>query len=197
MQNFLPFISYAVIASFTPGPNNIMSLSCGVKYGYKIALRFILGVTSGFVIIMLASAYLNIMLYNILPKIKVLMYIFGSLYMLYLAYNMIKPRSSKKLATDYSVCSFKNGMVLQFINPKAILYGITITSSFIIPYYTANIVLISFSVALALLAFIATSSWALFGSIFQKFIAKYNKAFNIVMALLLLYCAVTLILEIF
>ncbi len=95
MQNFLPFISYAIISNFTPGPNNIMSLSCGVKYGYKKTLKFIFGITSGFVIIMLASMYLNMALYAILPKIRIYMYILGSLYMLFLAYKVLKSKPVK------------------------------------------------------------------------------------------------------
>ncbi len=84
-------------------------------------------------------------------------------------------------------------MTLQFANPKVILYGITVISNFIIPYYKSNLSLIFFSIFLASLAFISTSCWALFGVFLEKFLVKYRKPFNIVMGLLLIYSAVSML----
>ncbi|WP_312815044.1 hypothetical protein [Sedimentibacter sp.] len=40
MPNLSAFISYAFITSFTPGPNNIMSMTNATKYGFKKSLPF-------------------------------------------------------------------------------------------------------------------------------------------------------------
>ncbi|MGB8272845.1 MAG: lysine transporter LysE, partial [Priestia megaterium] len=37
--------------------------------------------------------------------------------------------------------------------------------------------------------------WSLFGSVFQKFLSKYKSQFNIVMALLLMYSAVSILIK--
>ena len=68
--------------------------------------------------------------------------------------------------------SFFAGMLLQFVNPKGILYGITAVSTFIIPYHTSNFSLLFFSLFLAFVGFISTISWSVFGSMFQKFLSK-------------------------
>jgi len=81
------------------------------------------------------------------------------------------------------------------LNIKIILYGITAISSFIIPYYKSSISLILFSILLAFVGFLGTSCWAAFGAIFQKFISNYEKQFNIVMSLLLVYCAVSIFIK--
>lgn len=44
--------------------------------------------------------------------------------------------------------------------------------------------------------FLCTLLWALFGAVFEKFFKKYSKIVNAVMALLLVYCAVTMVLDI-
>lgn len=47
---------------------------------------------------------------------------------------------------------------------------------------------------LAIIGFMGTFSWSIFGSIFKKLLATYRTQFNIVMALLLVYSAATIVL---
>ncbi len=95
---------------------------------------------------------------------------------------------------DKSLYKFKDGFALQFVNPKVILYGITIMSTFILPNYTSYIILVFVAVSLALVALLSTSTWGLCGATFHKLLKKHGKVVNIVMALLLVYTAVSLFL---
>lgn len=203
MFNLSAFLSYAFVVSFTPGPNNIISLASATKYGFRKTLRFILGVFIGFFMIMLLCSYFNLLLFNIMPKVKIFMGLLGAVYMTYLAIKIIKSReqnsnsntdktTSKSNVDGNDINSFFTGVTMQFINPKVILYGITVISNFIIPYYNSNISLVLFSFFLALVGFMATSCWALFGSLFNRFLSKYRKQFNIIMGLLLLYSALSI-----
>jgi len=63
-----------------------------------------------------------------------------------------------------------------------------------VPYYRSTPVLVGFAAALALLSLVATSCWALFGAVFQRFMAENHKVVGYVMAALLVYCAVSLFL---
>lgn len=192
MSNLIPFLSYVFVVTFTPGPNNIMAMVNANKFGYRQTLKFLIGIFSGFTIIMLLATYFCRSLYNLLPKVKVIMGIIGATYMIYLAYKIIT--SSNQITKDQKhLNSFFTGMLLQFINPKVILYGITVVSSFIIPHYQTNITLFYFSLVLASVAFVSTSCWALFGIIFEKFLSKYRTSFNLVMSLLLIYSAISIL----
>ena len=117
------------------------------------------------------------------------MSILGGLYLMYLAVKIMlnKPRGKDK--DEKEMNSFSSGLVLQFINPKTILYGITAISTFVIPYYDSDASLLLFSMLLGFIGFLSTSSWAIFGALFQTFLKKYETAFHIVMGLLLMYCA--------
>ena len=86
--------------------------------------------------------------------------------------------------------TFKAGFYMQLINPKLILYGITVFSNFIIPTYQSIQPLILFVLFLAIVGLIATSCWAYFGVIFRTFFAKYDRVLNLAMGLLLLYTAI-------
>jgi len=207
MFNLGAFISYVFVVTFTPGPNNIMSMANGSKFGYKKTLQFISGISTGFFVVMVLSSYFNLVLFNLMPKIKIFMGILGAGYMMYLAIKIMKSngqidkdneeiidesKTNKFSKGENKLNSFFTGMTMQFVNPKAILYGITVVSIFIIPYYKSNVSLLLFSIFLALVAFLSTSSWALFGSLFNKFLSKYRKQFNIVMGLLLIYSALSI-----
>ncbi|ADL08858.1 LysE family transporter [Thermosediminibacter oceani] len=193
MPNLTAFLSYVFVTTFTPGPNNIMAMTNGNQFGFKKALNFILGVTTGFAIIMLLCNYLNLLLFNLMPKVGVFMKLLGSSYIIYLAIKILKSNSDENDSPRDSMSTFLNGMLMQFINPKVILYGITVTSNFIIPYYKSNTTLFLFSIFLAFVGFLSTSCWALFGAVFQKFLSEYRKPFNIAMALLLIYSAISVL----
>jgi len=199
MPNFIAFISYALVVTFSPGPNNIMCMANGNKYGFRKTINFILGIISGFFIILLLSNYFNLLLFNLMPKIKPIMSIIGTIYMTYLALIILKSKDSRKEDDAGKLNSFYTGMALQFVNPKCILYGITVTSNFIIPHYKSNISIIFFSLLLVFFGFISVLCWALFGEFFQNFLSNYRKTFNIAMSLLLIYSAISIsgILELF
>ncbi|MED4750779.1 LysE family transporter [Brevibacillus choshinensis] len=193
-MQWIPFLLYVLVTSFTPGPNNIMSMAYASKSGYRNTLRFILGVAVGTTVIALLSSFFNLLLFNFIPKVKLWMSIFGGLYMVYLAMKMLmhKPRANEDQHEKLN--SFTSGLILQFINPKVILYAITAISTFIIPFYHSTVSLILFSCFLGFIGYASTSSWAVFGAIFQSFLRKYERAFHLVMGLLLLYSAIIIFL---
>ncbi|MED4028614.1 LysE family transporter [Priestia megaterium] len=191
----LSFLLYIIVTSFTPGPNNIMAMIFANKYGLKKTMKFCLGVGAGFLIVMLLCSYFNLLLKNFIPKIEFFMTILGAIYMLYLALKIVSSKNNSKNNDDDRNNSFFMGMLLQFINPKGILYGITAIATFILPYHNSNFSLIMYSLFLAFVGFVSTFCWSLFGSVFQKFLSKYRNQFNIVMALLLMYSAVSILIK--
>ncbi|MBP7164980.1 MAG: Cysteine/O-acetylserine efflux protein [Firmicutes bacterium ADurb.BinA052] len=188
MPNVVPFLSYVLIVTFTPGPNNIMSFVMGSKYGFARTLPFRLGVAVGFSLVMIASSYLNLLLFNIVPKMKPIAEIIGGAYMLYLAARVLMSKVDDA-DEDAHLISFPAGAALQFVNPKAILYGLTVTATFITPYYHSLASLLFFSALLGSMSLASTSCWAVFGTGIQRLLGKYGRALNIVMALLLVYTA--------
>ena len=192
MINLIPFLSYVFVTTFTPGPNNILSMVNAKRYGFKNSFPFNLGVLTGFIIIMIACSYFNLFLFNLMPKIEHIVGILGAVYMLYLAYKITFGTKAGTEITSKKTNTYLAGLTMQFVNPKVILYGITVIATFITPHYKSGLALILFSLILSLIGFVSTLCWALFGALFQNFLTKYNKQFNIIMGLLLVYCAVSI-----
>ncbi|MEA4961030.1 LysE family transporter [Lutispora sp.] len=192
MPDIAAFLSYVLVTTFTPGPNTIMSMSNASRYGFKKSIRFITGIICGFFIIFVLSSIFSIALYRLIPSVKSAMTVIGAAYIMWLAWKTYKSKPHSIDENTKSTNTFMAGLLLQFVNIKLILYAITTVSTFIVPYYKSPLVLISFCALLTFIGFLANCSWALFGAVFQKFLAKNDRVVNAVMALLLVYCAIKL-----
>lgn len=193
MFHLYSFMSFIFITAYTPGPNNIMSMSHASRLGFRKSFPFNFGILFGFTIVMALCTLFSAGLYSLIPRIKPLMLVIGAAYMLYLAWKIwssnheIKPEDTKG-------SSFLSGCLLQFINPKIYIYGITAMSSYILPVFQGTLILTGFVLLLSLVGFSATICWSFFGSLFSKLLKEYRKLLNGIMALLLIYCAVSLLL---
>lgn len=187
------FLIYCFVTAYTPGANNLLSMSNAARLGFRKSFRFNLGITTGFWIVMSVCMLFSSTLFYALPKVKIFMQILGALYMLYLAWKILKSNSDFEVEGD-KTASFFAGMVLQFMNPKIYIYAITTMSLYILPVFHSTVSLIGFTLILTVIGASGSFVWALFGSVFCKFFAKHTKAVNLIMALLLVYCAAALFL---
>ena len=193
MFNWFNFLSYAVVTAVTPGPNNIMSMSNAGRVGFRKSFPFNLGIWAGFSVVMLVCTFFCNILSEIIPKIKTPMIIIGALYMLWLAWNTLK--DSSEIEEKHIKSTFLSGALLQFVNPKIYIYCIVSMEAYILPYYQGDwSALILFSLLLAFIGFAFTLCWSMFGSVFKLLFSKYAKITNLIMAGLLVYCAISLFL---
>lgn len=191
MFNWLSFLTYAIITAVTPGPNNLLSLSQGSQKGFYRALPFNLGIWLGFSVIMILCTVFCDTLTAYIPQIKLPMLILGAAYMLYLAWKTL--RSSGEITEQTAKGGFGTGLLLQFINPKIYLYCLVSMEAYILPHYQGNwLALLGFALLLAFIGFAFTLAWSAFGSVFKWLFARHAKAVNVLMALLLIYCAASL-----
>ncbi len=130
--DIFPLISFVIITTFTPGPNNISSASMGIIYGYNKTIRFIFGITSGFFLLMLLCAFLSSTLLSIIPVSERYLRWIGALYIVWLAVGILRSNKSFKETNDPPK-AFAKGFILQLINPKATIYGLTLYSTFLSP----------------------------------------------------------------
>jgi cysteine/O-acetylserine efflux protein len=192
-----PMLTYAFVMTFTPGPNNVSASALGMKVGYRRSLPYLLGIASGFVAIMLAAGLLTDFLTRnyglVAPYLKWL----GVAYMVYLAASLLlEPLLGGKEAKAARE-GFLGGLVLQILNIKVILYGITIYTSFS-PLLTGTAARTLLSAAfLSALGFASVSTWAIVGAGLSRFLTRkaFRFAFDAAMATLLLYSALSIALR--
>jgi threonine/homoserine/homoserine lactone efflux protein len=187
-QLFIAFVVFATVMFFTPGPNNIMLLSSGLTYGFRRSLPHIAGNTIG-VAFMIGAVGLGFgTVFIAYPVLQTILKYAGVAYLVYLAAAIATsgPVASEQV-NRRGPMTFWGAAMFQWINVKGWVMVIgTITAYAGIAAFPWNIVI---QVALSLLlGVVACSVWALFGSALRPVLTSPRavRAFNIVMALLLL-----------
>jgi cysteine/O-acetylserine efflux protein len=191
--NLATFLSFVLITTFSPGPNNISSASMGVLYGYKRTLKYLSGIAVGFFFIMLLCGWISNVLLEIFPAFEMALRLVGAAYILWLAFETL--RASYAFSEDnQGLLGFTKGLLLQVLNPKVIVYGLTLYSTFLASITRNPVTLMLSALLLAMVAFCATSTWALFGSAIRTWLRqpKIQRAVNLILSLLLVYTAIEL-----
>jgi len=166
--DFMALISFVGITTFTPGPNNITSASMGILFGYRKTLQYLVGITVGFFLIMAISGWISTALLQLLPAFENILRIVGPIYILWLAYHTFK--ASYTFEEDHQVLlGFSNGIFLQLLNPKVIVYGLTVYSTLLGERVSSPLLLLLSAIALAGVGFCAVSTWTLFGASIRVF----------------------------
>lgn len=191
-QFFCEMTLTACLTVWSPGPNNIMLLSTASKYGIRKNMKFMAGIWTGSLSLMILCGLLCRTLSDLIPGIAPVMKCVGALYLLYLAYQTFRRLPPGEKDSDQEP-SYVSGIVLQLVNVKIIIYGLTMFSSFILPYVSVPMALLGFSVYLMVLGAIGNLIWAFAGNVLKQFYGRHYKFMNLVMALLLVWCAARVI----
>ena len=183
----ISFGTFAVIAAFTPGPNNVMLTASGANFGFQRTLPHILGITIGFSCLVFAAGFGLAELFAMIPKLYKVMHYLSISYLLYLAWKI---GTAKRLnqTTVAKPMTFIQAATFQIINPKAVSVIISATTAYVsgagnLVNEVLTLVFVFFIITLP-----ATITWALFGSIISNVLKNdfYFKVFNVTMALLLI-----------
>ena len=186
---FSAFWTYTLITALTPGPNNILALSTVTSHGLRQSTQVLAGMSLGFLIIMLLCAGIAFSLVSLDPRFTHVLSWVGAVYILWLALKIATSQPPGS-ATEAQPVGFWASFGLQFLNVKIILYGITALSTFVLPYTEEISGIVGMSVVLAAIGSFGNLCWALAGHLFQKVFQRFGRSLNIILALMLVYCAV-------
>ncbi len=193
----IAILLFTISTSFTPGPNNFLLLSSGMKFGLRKTWGHIFGIAIGFPIMLFivglvfsSIATLSTILFNILS-------IIGMIYLAYLAYKIIFSDLLYKENSKTKPISFLQAVLFQWINPKAWAGAFSIASSYIVLDYNFLTQLIFISLLYFVLIIISSITWVIFGSFVKKNVTKpiYLKTINIVLGILLIISIIQMLPE--
>lgn len=115
----LPMSAFALVASISPGPVNIIGLSSGARHPLSKGLIFITGATLGFVILFLAIGYGLSTLLVTFPAFEKWLTWAGIAFLLYLSYRLARDDGKINAETIAKAPGFFTGFLMQWLNPKA------------------------------------------------------------------------------
>ena len=187
----LLLIGISLSLGFTPGPNNAVAAYSGFNFGIRKTLPLILGVGFGYTTLIILINFVLISTFKNYPIIKEIIRLLGTVFLIYLAYKISFSKISSDGKTENPV-KFFDKFIFQFINPKGVMAGITLSSNFVEQgenYLNHSIWVI---VVCSVTAFLSITSWTFLGKFLRKFATNNNfiKRFNYAMSLLLIVCII-------
>lgn len=161
---------FALVASITPGPNNLLLATSGLAFGFRRTMPLLLGIETGFLLLLLGVAAGLGAAFERLPWLHVLLKAAGVGYLLYLAWTLWRSSSAGGTALARPL-GFLRGAAFQVVNPKGWMMTIGAVSAYTLGgdryWPSVGVVLAAFVV----LGFPSIVLWALFGSAFRTRLA--------------------------
>lgn len=185
------FLIYCVINAFTPGPGNILALNTVTNYGWEKGKPLFFGIFSGYYAVQILCALFVYGVSAFLPDAMDALKYVGAAYILYLAVHIAVSRPAGE--RQEKTASFAKGFLLQFVNVKIYLFGITALTGFIVDFDSSLSALLLFEMVIATIGTVATCTWIVGGILIQRFYLKYYRVINIVLALSLFECVLSIL----
>lgn len=163
----LSYLPYALVTSFTPGPNNILAFHTVGQKGWVQGRATLAGIVAGFFSVMAVCALGCYQLERLLPALTQVLPFAGALYLFWLALHLLRSTPAKDVSPR---STFWSGFFLQFVNGKIILYAITIYTGYVLPAGSGALLPIQ-PFVLTLFGTAGFLTWAAAGGLLQSFCA--------------------------
>ncbi|MGB0895222.1 MAG: LysE family translocator [Parashewanella sp.] len=115
----------------SPGPAPLALAAVGASAGFKRGLPFLLGILSGIAVAITFAAVGLAALFETFPKARLACEVIGGLYILFVAYKIASGKNSA--SGDENVPDFKDGFILNLLNPKVYAAFLALYSQFLLP----------------------------------------------------------------
>ncbi|MDB6052316.1 MAG: lysine transporter LysE [Pseudomonas sp.] len=193
MSLYLSMAAFALAASISPGPVNILTLSAGARYGLRPALRVVTGATVGFTLLLIL---VGLGLHEALlwwPYLTDVIRWAGVAFLLYMAYRLARDSGSLSTENPERQPSFFAGAALQWLNPKAWLAAVAGVGAFV----SGGNQLLPFAAIYFVICYGSIACWAYAGAHLRDYLSsrKRVKTLNRMLAALLVASALYLLLS--
>ena len=186
-------VIYYFVMYITPGPNNTMVLTSGIKFGFLKTIPHISGITIGHVLQLILVCLGLGQVFQMFPWIQFVLKIICAFYLLYLGYKIIG--SFKNIKEDDSrPLRFHEAALFQIVNPKAWTIASMAASGFLIKESLFSSICLIALTALMICP-ISVVPWAAFGSGIKNFVKndKLKILIEYILACLLLFTAISIV----
>jgi threonine/homoserine/homoserine lactone efflux protein len=179
--------TFAFVAGITPGPNNLMLMTSGVKYGFGRTLLHLSGVIFGFGLMIAVVGFGLDILFQRFPQILPIMRIAGSIYMVWLALKIALAKPIGEVEAGGRPIGFLAAAGFQWVNPKAWVMALSALAAYagVVDGYARSVFFIA--VLCAFMAVPCGGAWMVFGASLSRLLKdpRITRPFNWTMAALL------------
>ncbi|ROL65627.1 lysine transporter LysE [Pseudomonas protegens] len=185
MSVMFSMAAFALAASITPGPVNIVALGSGARFGFRASLRHVGGATLGFVLLLVL---IGLGLHELLRQWPLLtqgIRLFGVAFLLYMAWKLARDDGRLDADAAARAPSAWYGALMQWLNPKAWLACVAGMGAFAADGDLGLVWL--FAGLYLLICYLSIACWAYAGSCLRHYLSNpaQMRLFNRSMAALL------------
>ncbi|MGN8200408.1 LysE family translocator [Salinisphaera sp. RV14] len=192
----LSMAGFALATSASPGPVNVICAMSGARYGPVRSLRYVFGATFGFVAqLILAGVGLAGIVGNN-PLISKTLTAVGSVYMLYLAYQIARSAGEIESKRIERVPGLAAGALAQWANPKAWIVSVSGISIYVATKQAYIPWLLVFSALFLCICAVSLWTWTMLGNALSRRTGNV-RILNRAMAVLLGISVIMLVQETF
>ncbi len=169
-----PFMLFCLIATATPGPNNMINLVQGMRLGFWRAMPFAIGTGLGVGSLLFAVAMGIGAATAASPAINMIMRAATGLYLLYLAWKIATSGSIGEETPGASI-GFWGGIGFQWINPKTWASSMAMATTYLPPDPSRQSALIAAGI-FCTIAWLTQPAWIGFGGALRHLLTDPRKA---------------------
>ena len=190
-SQLISLLLFGIVASLSPGPNNIMTSYTAFNFGVKKTIPTMLGVIIGWTILVIFLQVGSVIVFQKLEILQKIIRVLGSIYLMFMAYK-ISFSSIKLKKVSPKPVTFLNTFFFQFVNPKSIIIALAAIAMFINPQENFIRDSIILTTIFFFMAVGSQAAWCLMGKYLRKFATsdKFIKNFNYTMSFLLIVCVI-------
>ncbi|CAI1922460.1 Cysteine/O-acetylserine efflux protein [Serratia fonticola] len=195
MTLYLSMAAFALASSITPGPVNIVALSCGAQFGFTTSLRHVTGATLGFTLLLVSVGLGMHEVLTLWPGLTTVILWGGVAFLLYMAYQLAADDGKLSQGNRQQTPSYWYGALLQWLNPKAWLASVASMGAFVGDGEMH--LLWQFAALYFVICYLSIACWAYAGAMLSGLLQRAHnlRRFNRLMALLLAFSACYLLAE--
>ena len=193
---FFALVSFYFVMYVTPGPNNAMVLTSGLKFGFAKTIPHMSGITVGHILQLILVCLGLGKIFQVFPEIQQVLKIICAAYLLYLGYKIIGSFSKIK-EDDSRPLKFHEAALFQIVNPKAWTISSMAASGFLPKDENLIFSILYIAVIALIICPLSISPWAAFGSSIRNLV-KNNKLKALIeyfLAFLLLITAILIVIK--
>jgi threonine/homoserine/homoserine lactone efflux protein len=175
IESLLTLITTTALLLGSPGPAPLALAATGATYGFKKGVPFLLGILAGLSIAIFGASVGLAALFSTFPSVKVAFQIIGALYIGYIAFKIATAPTLASNTTN-NAPRFRDGFILNLLNPKAYAAFLAIFSQFLLPFDQIQTSYAITSIICLIVATVVDVLWLAMGGVLRPVFSKPTQA---------------------
>ena len=192
LEAWISLVLTSLLLLGSPGPAPLALAAVGATAGVRKGIPFLLGILSGLAVAIIFAAVGLATLFDHYPYAKLICEVLGALYILFVAYKIASAPPLNN-SDDVALPDYKDGFILNLLNPKAYAAFLAVFAQFLLPYNSEVTSYLFTGIGCFLVATIVDAVWLVAGGLMRPYLGDPKKlrliriTFAVTMVVMVMY----------